>query len=75
MAVETPAATLERAQQLYVAFSELKTDMMVEISEIENKLITPAKIARDSLKPMHKSIKRREEKKVNCPKIWLFGQY
>jgi hypothetical protein len=65
VAADTPAATLERAQQLYTAFSELKTDMMEEISQIENKLITPAKIARDSLKPMHKSIKRRDEKKVD----------
>ncbi|KAF2732083.1 hypothetical protein EJ04DRAFT_554292 [Polyplosphaeria fusca] len=62
---DTPPATLERCAQLQVAFSELKTDMTEEVADVERKLIIPAKIARDSLKPMEKAIKKREDRKVD----------
>ncbi|KAF2715535.1 hypothetical protein K504DRAFT_367505 [Pleomassaria siparia CBS 279.74] len=62
---ETPPAALERCQTLQEAFAELKTDMMEEVKDIEKKLVIPAKLAKDALKPMHKSIKRREEKKLD----------
>jgi amphiphysin len=64
VAVETPPATLERCSALVEAFSELKTDMMEEVKDIDRKLIIPAKLARDSLKPMKKAIKKREDAKV-----------
>ena len=64
VAAETPQPTLERVQALQEAFSELKTDMMEEIKDIDKKLILPAKLARDSLKPMKKAITKREDKKV-----------
>lgn len=64
-AAETPPAALERCQTLQEAFAELKTDMMEEVKDIEKKLVIPAKLARDALKPMHKSIKKREDKKVS----------
>jgi hypothetical protein len=62
--VDTPPATLERCAQLQVAFGELKTDMMEEVNDIDKKLIIPAKLARDSLKPMKTAVKKREDKKV-----------
>lgn len=55
---------MERAVKLEEAFAELKTDMMEEIKDIDKKLILPAKLARDSLKPMKKAITKREDKKV-----------
>jgi hypothetical protein len=64
VSVDTPAATLERCAQLQAAFAELKTDMMEEVKDIDRKLAVPAKIARDSLNPMKKAIKKREDKKV-----------
>lgn len=64
VAVETPTATLERIAALQEAFSELKTDMMEEVKDIERKLIIPAKLAKDALKPMHKTMKKREDAKV-----------
>lgn len=64
VAVETPHATLERVSALQEAFAELKTDMMEEVKDIDRKLIIPAKLARDSLKPMKKAIKKREDAKV-----------
>lgn len=64
-AVETPTATLERVAGLHDAFSELKTDMMEEVKDIDRKLVVPAKLARDALKPMEKAIKKREDAKVD----------
>jgi amphiphysin len=64
VAVATPPATLERVSALQEAFAELKTDMMEEVKDIDRKLIIPAKLARDSLKPMKKAIKKREDAKV-----------
>jgi amphiphysin len=66
VAVDTPHATLERVSALQEAFAELKTDMMEEVKDIDRKLIIPAKLARDSLKPMKKAIKKREDAKVRC---------
>ncbi|KAJ4293982.1 hypothetical protein N0V90_007671 [Kalmusia sp. IMI 367209] len=63
--VDTPAETMERAVKLEEAFAELKTDMMEEIKDIDRKLILPAKLARDALKPMKKAIKKREDRKVD----------
>ena len=45
VAAETPQPTLERVQALQEAFSELKTDMMEEVKDIDRKLIIPAKLA------------------------------
>lgn len=64
VAVETPQPTLERVAALQEAFSELKTDMMEEVKDIDRKLIVPAKLAKDALKPMHKTMKKREDAKV-----------
>ncbi|KAG9198738.1 hypothetical protein G6514_009688 [Epicoccum nigrum] len=65
VAVETPQPTLERVAALQEAFSELKTDMMEEVKDIDRKLIIPAKLAKDALKPMHKTMKKREDAKVD----------
>ncbi|KAF2641141.1 hypothetical protein P280DRAFT_468807 [Massarina eburnea CBS 473.64] len=62
---DTPPETLERCVRLVEAFGELKTDMMEEVKDIERKLILPAKLARDALKPMKKAIKKREDKKID----------
>ncbi|KAF2875221.1 SH3 domain signaling protein [Massariosphaeria phaeospora] len=62
---DTPPETMERCTKLVEAFSELKTDMMEEVKDIDRKLIIPAKLARDSLKPMKKALKKREDKKVD----------
>jgi len=37
---------------------------MEEVKDIEKKLVIPAKLARDALKPMEKAIKKRDEAKV-----------
>jgi hypothetical protein len=70
-AAETPPAALERCATLQEAFAELKTDMMEEVKDIEKKLVIPAKLARDAIKPMHKAIKKREDKKVGPDLLFL----
>ncbi|KAF2845557.1 hypothetical protein T440DRAFT_522572 [Plenodomus tracheiphilus IPT5] len=65
VAAETPQPTLERVAGLHEAFSELKADMMEEVKDIDRKLVIPAKLARDALKPMEKAIKKREDAKVD----------
>ncbi|OCK77449.1 hypothetical protein K432DRAFT_436517 [Lepidopterella palustris CBS 459.81] len=63
--VTTPPSTLERVAKLDEAYSELKTDMLEEIRSIDSRLIAPAKSARESIKPMKKVIKKREDKKLD----------
>lgn len=40
--------------------------MMEEVKDIDRKLVVPAKLARDALKPMEKAIKKREDAKVRA---------
>jgi len=40
---------------------------MEEVKDIDRKLVIPAKLARDALKPMEKAIKKREDAKVSQP--------
>jgi amphiphysin len=67
VAAETPHATLERVAALQEAFTELKTDMLEEVKDIDRKLIIPAKLARDALQPMKKTMKKREDAKARLP--------
>jgi len=72
-AAETPQATLERVHGLHATFAELKTDMMEEVKDIDRKLVVPAKLARDALKPMEKAIKKREDAKVRRTLLFFHG--
>ncbi|KAF2126274.1 hypothetical protein P153DRAFT_89275 [Dothidotthia symphoricarpi CBS 119687] len=65
VAADTPQATLERVSALQEAFAELKTDMLEEVKDIERKLIVPAKLAKDSLRPIKKSMKKRDDAKID----------
>lgn len=57
---------MERVAALQAAFAELKTDMLEEVKDIDRKLIIPAKLAKDALKPIKKSMKKRDDAKVRC---------
>jgi amphiphysin len=50
--------------RLREAYYELKTDMLQEVEQVDRRLIGPAKDAQTSLKPIKKTIKKREDKKV-----------
>jgi hypothetical protein len=47
--------------------------MMEEVKDIDRKLVIPAKLARDALKPMEKAIKKREDAKVRQPPSRAIG--
>ena len=64
-AVPTPALQLERTFKLKTAYAELKTDFVEEIGQIEERVMRPATDARDSIAPIRKTIKKRENKRVD----------
>ncbi|KAK0644989.1 Regulator of cytoskeleton and endocytosis [Lasiodiplodia hormozganensis] len=62
---ETPREVLERTRRLNQLFDELKNDMMEEVNMIDRRLIKPAQEAKQTIKPMHKVIQKREDKKLD----------
>ncbi|KAL1626343.1 hypothetical protein SLS56_006927 [Neofusicoccum ribis] len=62
---DTPRETLERTRRMKDLYNDLKNDMMEEVNQIDRKLIKPAQDAKQSIKPMHKVIQKREDKKLD----------
>ena len=46
-------------------YEELKNDLMDEVNLVDNKMIKPAQEAKDCLQPMKKTIKKREDRKLD----------
>lgn len=63
--VETPAATLQKVNRLNEEFESLKTDLLVDVNGVEDRMIRPLQQAKDLLSPLKKTIKKREDKKVS----------
>ncbi|CAD0099324.1 unnamed protein product [Aureobasidium mustum] len=59
----TPRRYLEKAGDLQTIYAHLGKDLSTEINSIEPRLLRPAMDAKDSLKMLKKSIKRREDLK------------
>lgn len=64
-AVATPQIQLERTFQLKKAYTELQEDLLDEMSRIEENILKPAADARDCIAPIRKTIKRRENKRLD----------
>ena len=62
---ETPREKLERANVLKVNYTELQQDMLEEVAMIEKRIVHPAQDARTSVKAYKKTIKKREDKKLD----------
>ncbi|KAH7061049.1 hypothetical protein B0J12DRAFT_279622 [Macrophomina phaseolina] len=62
---ETPREILERTRRSKELYNELKTEMMEEVNMIDRRLIKPAQEAKQNIKPMHKVIQKREDKKLD----------
>ncbi|OJD36082.1 sh3 domain signaling protein [Diplodia corticola] len=62
---ETPHEVLERSRRINQLYDDLKNDMMEEVSMIDRRLIKPAQEAKQTIKPMHKVIQKREDKKLD----------
>ena len=63
--VPTPRLQLERTYRLKQAYGELKSELAEEIGTIEDRVIRPAVEARDCIAPIRKTIKKRENKRLD----------
>ncbi|KAI1423887.1 hypothetical protein F5Y12DRAFT_503403 [Xylaria sp. FL1777] len=68
-AAPTPELQLEQALRLKEVYTELKADLMEELVLIETRVVKPASSAREYIDPMRKTIKKRENKRLDFEKI------
>lgn len=64
----TPEVQLNRTFRLKQAYAELKEEILDEISQIEDRVVKPATDARDCIQPIRKTIKKRENKRLDYEK-------
>ena len=63
--VMTPQLQLDRTSKLKEAYTELKTDLMEEVIMMDVRVIKPATDAKDYIQPIRKTIKKRENKRLD----------
>jgi hypothetical protein len=56
---------LERTSNLRAAYAELKTDLLDEVGMMDSRVIRPATDAKEYLQPIRKTIKKRENKRLD----------
>lgn len=61
----TPEIQLRRVQKLRQAYEDLKNEMMDEISQVDLRVLGPAKAAQEYITPLRKTLKNRENKKLD----------
>ncbi|KAI1080481.1 hypothetical protein F5B20DRAFT_98973 [Whalleya microplaca] len=66
--VPTPDLQLERTLRLKETYTELKAELMEEVGLIESNILRPATDARDCIAPLRKTIKKRENKRLDYEK-------
>ncbi|KAK7974231.1 hypothetical protein PG989_016079 [Apiospora arundinis] len=64
----TPELQLNRTFKLKEAYGELKVDLMEEIASIDERIIKPTTDARDCIAPLRKTIKKRENRRLDYEK-------
>ncbi|KXG50005.1 uncharacterized protein PGRI_059730 [Penicillium griseofulvum] len=64
-AVETDDIRLARTNRLRKDYDELRTDLIQELSAADTRMTQPAAQAKESLAPMKKTIKKRNDKKTD----------
>ncbi|KAI1851971.1 hypothetical protein JX265_008223 [Neoarthrinium moseri] len=67
-AATTPELQLNRTFALKAAYTDFRTDLFEEIGQIESNIIKPASDARDCLAPLRKTIKKRENRRLDYDK-------
>lgn len=63
--VETDPLVLARTNRLRREYDELREDLVQELNAVETRMTRPAENAKESIIPMKKTIKKRNDKKVN----------
>lgn len=61
----TPIEKLERTAKLKEVYNDLKTDLLDEVNMMDSRVIQPATDAKECLQPIRKTIKKRENKKLD----------
>lgn len=61
----TPRAQLDRSYNLQQAYTELKTDLLEEVNMMDARIIRPASDAKEYIQPIKKTIKKRENKRLD----------
>ncbi|KAK6085462.1 SH3 domain-containing protein [Seiridium cupressi] len=64
----TPELQLHRTFELKEAYAGLKNELLEELGQIENSIVIPATTARDCLAPLKKTIKKRENRRLDYEK-------
>ncbi|TQN71400.1 Reduced viability upon starvation protein [Colletotrichum shisoi] len=64
----TPQLQLDRTFKLSGAYSDLKDELIGEVTAIDSQVIRPATEARDYIQPLRKTIKKRENKRLDYEK-------
>lgn len=64
----TPELQLHRTFALKDVYSDLRTELTDDITSIESRIIQPANNARQSIAPIRKTIKKREDKRLDVEK-------
>lgn len=63
--VETPEKLLGRTSRLKTEYDDLKRDLIEELNDVQKQMIGPAQEAKDNLQLARKTIKKREDKKLD----------
>ncbi|OLN86116.1 Regulator of cytoskeleton and endocytosis RVS167-like protein 1 [Colletotrichum chlorophyti] len=66
--ITTPQQQLDRTFKLSGAYSDLKDELVEEVAAIDTQVIRPATEAREYLQPLRKTIKKRENKRLDFEK-------
>ncbi|TVY41517.1 Regulator of cytoskeleton and endocytosis [Lachnellula occidentalis] len=61
----TPEEQMERTTKLKNVYTDLKSDLLEEVVLMDSRIIRPAGDAREFLQPLRKTIKKRENKRVD----------
>lgn len=71
--VETDPVVLSRTNRLRREYDELRGDLVEELNAVEERMTRPAENAKESIVPMKKTIKKRNDKKVRraLEQCWL----
>ncbi|KAE8368583.1 hypothetical protein BDV27DRAFT_122275 [Aspergillus caelatus] len=64
-AVQTPRETLARTANLAQEYEELQSELLQELEAINDRMIKPATQAMDYMKPLEKTIKKRDDRKLD----------
>lgn len=63
--VQTPDHIMNRTARIKQEYEDLKRDLSEDLLQVEERLIRPAQNAKDSLQSMKKTIKKREDRKLD----------